>query len=92
VQHGKTIVVNFDNYSESSQGHPKTVILDYPCIKPINKPTTPLVHESTNVKCKRSNVFSPILEILNKSSKVLVDAMEHINVMHLEIEKHGSKI
>jgi len=92
VQWGKTIVVNFDDYFESSQGHPKTMILDSPSITTlINKPTTPLVLKSASVKHKKSNVFSPILEVLDKNSKMFVDVMEHINVTQLEIEIHGSK-
>ncbi len=93
MQWGKTIVVNFDDYFESSQGHPKTMILDSPSITTlINKPTTPLVFKSASVKRKKSNVFSPILEVSDKNSKMFVDVMEHINVMQVEIEKHGSKI
>jgi hypothetical protein len=30
VQWGKALIVNLDDYSESSQGHPKIVILDSP--------------------------------------------------------------
>ncbi len=60
------------------KGHPKTVILDSPSITTlINKPTTPLVLKSASVKHKKSNVFSPILEVLDKNSKMFVDAIEH---------------
>jgi hypothetical protein len=37
-------------------------------------------------------VFSPILKALDKNIKVLVDAMQRINVMQVESEKHRSKI
>ncbi len=72
------------------------MILDSPSIitptTPTNKSTTPLVLGITCVKCKRSNVFSPILKALDKNIKVLVDAMQRINVMQVESEKHRSKI
>jgi hypothetical protein len=51
VQWGKAFVVNFDNYSESSQGHPKTVIFDSPSTTRLvtlaNKLIIPLVFGST---------------------------------------------
>jgi len=93
MQWGKTIVVNFDNYFESSQGHPKTVILDFLSIPTfINKLTTPLVFKSASIKRKKANVFSPILEVSDKNSRMFVDAVERINVTQLGIENHGNKI
>jgi hypothetical protein len=71
MQWVKIHVVNLDNYFESSQGHPKIVILDSPSIgAPTNKSIAQLVPDTTIVKCKRSNVFSPILEVLDKNNSV----------------------
>jgi hypothetical protein len=96
VQWGKALVVNLDDYSKSSQGHPKIMILDSPStITPLvftNKLTIPLAPKNTCVKHKRPNVFSPILEALDKNNKMFVDAMECISVTQLKIEKHHSKI
>jgi hypothetical protein len=81
MQWVKVHVVNLDNYFEFSQGHPKIMILDFPSTRThVKKSITPLVPNSTIVKCKRSNVFSPILEVLDKNNRVLVDVMECINV------------
>lgn len=55
-------------------------------------PTTPTNKSTTPSKAHVSNVFSPILKALNENSRMLVNAMEHINVMQLESEKHRSKI
>jgi len=35
---------------------------------------------------KRNNVFSPIIEATNKSYNAMVEAMDHINATHIEIE------
>jgi uncharacterized protein YbcV (DUF1398 family) len=74
-------VVDLDDYSKSSQGHPKIVILNSPStVTIVNKPTTPFTFGNISVKCKRSNVFSPILKALGKNNKMLVNVMECINV------------
>jgi 23S rRNA G2069 N7-methylase RlmK/C1962 C5-methylase RlmI len=96
MQWGKALVVNLEDYSKSSQGHPKIVILDSPStttpLALANKLKIPLEPRTTCVKHKRSNVFSLVLEALDKNSIVFVDAMERINVMQLKIEKHHNKI
>jgi hypothetical protein len=57
------------------------VILNSPfTITTVNKPTTSLTFGNISVKCKRSNVFSPILEALGENNKVLIDAMECTSV------------
>jgi hypothetical protein len=44
------------------------------------------------VKRKRSFVFTPIIEAINKNSKVLVDAMDRINSIQLDIDKNITKM
>ncbi len=70
----------------------KDIILDFSLIAtPRNHPTTPIALESTSVKHKYMNMFSPIFKALNKNIKVFVDAMACINAMQFEIEKHWKK-
>jgi len=35
---------------------------------------------------EQSNVFHPMLEVVDKNNKIIVNIMEHIVVMQLEIE------
>jgi hypothetical protein len=35
---------------------------------------------------KGNNVISPIIEATNRSNNVMVEAMDHINATHIEIE------
>jgi len=57
VQWGNALVVNLDDYSKSSQGHPNMVILDSPSTTTLvalaNKLTIPWALGSIGVKCKR---------------------------------------
>lgn len=61
-----------------------------PTIHILNSPTTPVVG-SMGIKRKCNNVFLLVIEFTNKNSKVLLNTMEKINVIHLKIEKCCSK-
>jgi hypothetical protein len=39
-----------------------------------------------SVKRKGNNVFSPIIEATNRSNNAMVEAMDHINATHIEID------
>jgi hypothetical protein len=43
-------------------------------------------HDNIGMKRKHNYVFSLVIESTNKKNKIMVDAMEKINVMQLEIE------
>jgi hypothetical protein len=50
-----------------------------------------LAHGNNKVKRKHNSTFSLVIEFTNKNNKILVDAMEKINVVQLEIEQHCSE-
>jgi hypothetical protein len=54
--------------------------------------TTPIALESIGVKCKRSNMFSLVINATNNNTKVVMEMMDHINLMQLEIEECCMKI
>jgi hypothetical protein len=45
-------------------------------------------HGNTKVKRNRNFVFSLVIESTNKNNKIMVDALEKINVVQFEIEQH----
>jgi hypothetical protein len=47
---------------------------------------TPTTFGNTSVKQKGNNVFSPIIEATDKNYNAMVEAMDHINATHIEIE------
>jgi hypothetical protein len=87
--------VNLDDYSKSIQGFQQNFknLKDIPLptipTNPLTTCTTTLrrklvttfiiLGSINNVKCKKTRVFSPIIKILDRHNKVLVDAMECIN-------------
>jgi hypothetical protein len=54
--------------------------------------TTLVAPRNTRVKCKRTNMFSQVIDATNKNIKVVMEAMDCINFMQLEIEKRCMKI
>jgi hypothetical protein len=77
--------------SHSKQSNPHVNFVNLESNTPwahVNNPTTILDPWSTYVKQKWSNVFSPKVEVVNNNIKVIVNDMKHMNVTHLEIEKH----
>jgi hypothetical protein len=48
--------------------------------------TTPIAHGSIGSKCKRSNMFLLVINATKKNTKVVMEMMDHINLMQLEIE------
>ncbi len=91
----KAPIINFNDYSKSSQGHPRIMIIIFSSTTTlatfINNLTTPLAFENTSVKCKRSNVLSPILEALDKNIIMFFDEVECINMTQFDIEKQCRK-
>jgi hypothetical protein len=85
--------VNLDDYSKSIQGFQQNFKnlkdIPLPTIPTLTTCTTTLrrklvttfiiLGSINNVKCKKTRVFSPIIKILDRHNKVLVDAMECIN-------------
>jgi hypothetical protein len=50
--------------------------------------TTP---KNIRIKRKKSLVFMHVIEACDKNSKVIVNAMDHINIRQLEIDKNKTK-
>jgi hypothetical protein len=50
----------------------------------MERPQLHLEIEASNRK--GNNVISPIIEATNRSNNVMVEAMDHINATHIEIE------
>lgn len=46
-----------------------------------NHSTTLTTFKNIGIKCKRSNVFSLVIEVLEKHNKVIIDVMEPMNLM-----------
>jgi hypothetical protein len=68
--------------------------VDTPLDAPIatNHPTTLVVVENTWNKCKRLNIFSPIIKVMDKNNKCIIEMMECMSVTQLEIEKCHNKV
>lgn len=54
-------------------------------------PTTLTLPRSTWHKHKRSSVYSPMIDATNKNSKVIIEAMDRMNVTQIKIEYHLNK-
>jgi hypothetical protein len=92
---GSIKFLNLDDYSKSIQDFQqnfmnfKDISLSTTPTNPLTTCTTTLrrkllttfiiLRNINNVKCKKTRVFSPIIKILDRHNKVLVDAMECIN-------------
>lgn len=60
---------------------------NYMCCAFISPLTTPIANESINEWSKSNQIFfSPIIDATIKNTKEIVQAMDHIHLMHLEIE------
>jgi hypothetical protein len=47
---------------------------------------------NTRIKQKQLNVFSPVIDVIVKNNKELVEAMDRINQTKLEIENHHTNV
>jgi len=89
--------VNLDEFASSPE-HSLVFInlLDIPnasIVRTSQPPTTiPITFRSTRIKCKQLNMFSPIIDAINKSTKFVMEVMDHIYFMQLEIEECCMKI
>jgi len=63
----------------------------WPLVIILGESLVTLAHGNIGVKRKHNYVFSLVIESTNKNNKVLVDALEKINVVQLEIEHHCSE-
>jgi hypothetical protein len=63
-------------------------------VVPISQPSTtiPIARGSTRIKCKSLNMFSPIIDALNKSTKIAMEMIDRIYFVQLEIEECYMKI
>jgi hypothetical protein len=62
-----------------------------PLIINLGESLVTFAHGNTRVKRKHNSIFSFVIESTNKNNKILLDAMEIINVVQLEIEQHCSE-
>ncbi len=51
-------------------------------------PTTLTLPRSAWHKHKRSSVYSPMIDTTNKNSKMIIEAMDRMNVTQIKIEYH----
>ncbi len=81
-------VVNLDNFFKSNQPcEPAFINLSK---KPMEIfPTTPITPRNIRVKHKHCNVFLPVIETMTKKNKVMVKAMDYLNIHNWRLKTVG---
>jgi hypothetical protein len=76
-------VINLEDVLESNR-----VFINMFETKPLPEqlPSIPIIFRNTKIKKKCNNIFSPIIETIDKSNKIIVKVMDHLNVTQIKLK------